>query len=207
MPIVRQKTKRRRRRLTAVFAKLTPIQLMLVLVTLLAAAGGVAALVLVLDRPPAASPLGDSPPLLTTPGAGISSTPAAAPRTPETVRLVVPAGHIDLRVVPGDGFHVPLNLAVHYPGTSEPGGGGNSLFYAHAQPGMFAGLYDLHLGDEIRAYRSDGSQVLYQVRTLHKVPATDLSVVKQTPFEEVTLLTCTSYNPYNPRYIVTATPV
>lgn len=206
MPEARHRTKRRRRPLTNAFRKLAPVQAVVTLITLAAAGGAVAALVLVLNRAPAAAPLGDSPPIVTNRTPGLSATPAAAPGTPETVRLVIPAGRIDLRVVPGDGHTVPLNLAVHYPGTSEPGGGGNSLFYAHAQPGMFRGLYDLHLGDEIRAFRSDGSQVVYQVRTLHKVAATDDSVLQQTPFEEVTLLTCTSYNPYNPRYIVTATP-
>lgn len=130
----------------------------------------------------------------------------AAPGTPETVRLVVPAGRVDLRVVPGDGVRVPMNLAAHYPGTSEPGGGGNSLFYAHAQPGMFLGLYSVHIGDEVRAYRADGSELVYRVRTIHRVGATDDSVLRQSPFEEVTLLTCTSYDPHTPRYIVTATP-
>jgi LPXTG-site transpeptidase (sortase) family protein len=120
---------------------------------------------------------------------------------------VIPAGHIDLHVVEGDGVTVPVNLAMHYPTTSEPGEGSNSLFYAHARPGMFLGLYDLHVGDEVRIIRGDGSQLLYQVRTLRKVSFNDGSVLKPTPFEEITLLTCTSYNPYNPRYIVTATPV
>lgn len=169
-------------------------------------AGAAAALVLALNRHVAPPPnLVQSPPLRSTPRAGATS--AAAPGTPDTVRLVIPGGGIDLQVREGDGLHVPLNLAMHYPGTSEPGGGGNSLFYAHAQPGMFLGLYSLHVGDEVRVYRSDGSQLIYQVRTLHKVPYNDDQVVRQTPFEEITLLTCTSYNPYNPRYIVTATPL
>jgi len=206
MPESRHRTKRRRRRPPAIDA-ITPFQWKLAFAVLALACAAVALWILLDNRTSTPAPTGNSPPLLSTPVPGVTATPAAAPGTPQTVRLVIPAGHIDLRVIQGDGVVVPLNLAMHYPGTSQPGGGGNALFYAHAQPGMFAGLYALHLGDEIRAYRSDGSQLLYQVRTLHKVPATDGTVLKQTPFEEVTLLTCTSYNPYNPRYIVTATPV
>jgi LPXTG-site transpeptidase (sortase) family protein len=100
---------------------------------------------------------------------------------------------------------VPINLAAHYPGTAEPGVSGNAVYYAHAQPGMFQGLYKLHLGDEIRIDRQDGTQFVFHVIAFKKVAFNDRSVLLPTAFGELTLLTCTSYDPYTPRFIVIAT--
>lgn len=132
--------------------------------------------------------------------------PAAVGEVPATVRLLVPAGGVDLAVIEGDGVHVPLHLAMHYPGTAEPGAGSNSVFYAHGQPGMFLGLYRLHLGDDIRAVRSDGTVVPFHVSDIHRVPWNDLDIAKPTATEQMVLLTCTSYNPHDPRFVVIATP-
>jgi hypothetical protein len=94
-----------------------------------AAVAVVAALVLV--RPPApfisGAPL-DNP--------AITSLAPSSPSTssvPATVRLIVPSQNIDIPVIEGDGLHVPLKLAMHYPNTAQPGAGSNSLFYAHGQ--------------------------------------------------------------------------
>jgi hypothetical protein len=108
----------------------------------------------------------------------------------------------NLGLVEGDGVHVPINLAAHYPGTAEPGTTGNAVYYAHAQPGMFQGLYRLHLGDEVRVLRQDGTQLVYHVAAFKKVAFNDRSVLLPTPFGE---LTRTSYDPYTPRFIVIAT--
>ena len=94
---------------------------------------------------------------------------------------------------------------MHYPGTGWPGQGSNSVFYAHAQAGMFLGLYNLHLGDRVTAVRADGSELAYRVTAFEKVPWNDLAVLDPTAFDEMTLLTCTSYNPYTDRFIVLAT--
>jgi LPXTG-site transpeptidase (sortase) family protein len=126
--------------------------------------------------------------------------------TPATVRIIAPAGGIDVPVREGDGIHVPLQVALHYPGTAQPGMGSNSLFYAHAQPGMFLGLYQVHLGDAVTYVRADGSQVLFHVSGIRRVAWDDLTVLKPTSFEQATLLTCTSYDPQTPRLIVTTSP-
>lgn len=167
-----------------------------------AAIVGTIALVLAL-RPTAEIPYTSGPPLALPPGV---SAPAATERGADSaVRLEAPAGGIDLGLVEGDGVHVPLNLAAHYPGTSEPGGNGNAVYYAHAQPGMFAGLFRLHLGDEVRVIRQDGTQLAFHVVGFKKVAFNDRSVLLPTAFGELTLLTCTSYDPYTPRFIVIAT--
>lgn len=166
---------------------------------------GVVALALALRPTPAEAPFTPSaPPLALPSGSPLASTSSATGQS-APVRLEAPTGGIDLGLVEGDGIHVPLNLAAHYPGTAEPGTTGNAVYYAHAQPGMFQGLYKLHLGDEVRVLQQDGTALTFHVTAFRKVAFNDRSVLLPTPFGEVTLLTCTSYDPYTPRFIVIAT--
>ena len=183
------------------------LRIAIVVAMVLAAAGGAAALVVILSGPHAeveSTPV--APPLALGPAGLRPARSVTAAATPFTVRLIAPAGGIDISVVQGDGVTVPLGLAVHYPGTDQPGGGSNALFYAHARPGMFQGLYKLHPGDAITAVRADGSELQYHVAALEYVPYNDLSVLDQTPYDEMTLLTCTSYDSHTPRFIVIALP-
>jgi LPXTG-site transpeptidase (sortase) family protein len=166
---------------------------------------GVVALVFALRPAPAEAPYTPSaPPLALPSGGSFSATPSASTEV-AAVRLVAPSGGINLGLVEGDGIHVPMNLAAHYPGTAEPGPTGNAVYYAHAQPGMFQGLYRLHLGDEVRVLRQDGTQLTFHVAAFKKVAFDDRAVLLPTAFGELTLLTCTSYDPYTPRFIVIAT--
>ena len=198
------------RRLTRPVRRLghaSKLRIAIVIAMVLAAAGGAAALVVILNGPHAeveAAPA--SPPLALGPAGLRPARSVTAPTVPLTVRLIAPAGGIDISVVQGDGVTVPLGLAVHYPGTDQPGGGGTALFYAHARPGMFQGLYKLHEGDAITAVRADGSEMAYHVAALEYVPYNDLKVLDQTPYDEMTLLTCTSYDSHTPRFIVIALP-
>ncbi|MGH7686707.1 MAG: sortase [Candidatus Dormibacteria bacterium] len=191
------------RRLAAV----SKLKIGVVVAMVLAAAGGAAALVLLLNgghSVTAAAP--SSPPLALGPQ-GLRRLPISPNAgAPLTTRLIIPSGTIDIPVVQGDGVTVPLNLAIHYPGTDQPGGGGNALYYAHARPGMFQGLYRLHKDDEIRALRADGTEVDYHVTAFEYVAYNDLSVLKPTPYDEITLLTCTSYDPHTQRFIVIGLP-
>lgn len=166
---------------------------------------GATALVVGLRATPPTVPYKTSSPPLQLPASGsVQATPTSHTAL-ASVRIQAPAVGIDLGLVEGDGVNVPLNLAAHYPGTAEPGEAGNSVYYAHAQPGMFQGLYQLHLGDEIRVVRQDGTQLVFHVTAFEKVPFNDRAVLAATAFGELTLLTCTSYDPYTPRFIVIAT--
>lgn len=206
----RRRKPRMMRRLTRPVRRLghaSKMRIAIVSVMVLAAAGGAAALVMIMSGPHtevAAAPA--SPPLALGPAGLRPARSVTAPSVPLTVRLIAPAGGIDISVVQGNGVTVPLGLAVHYPGTDQPGGGSNALFYAHARPGMFQGLYKLHKGDGITAVRADGSEMAYHVAALEYVPYNDLSVLDQTPYDEMTLLTCTSYDSHTPRFIVIALP-
>ena len=193
------------RRLTRPLRRLSRLQWLLVAVMTAAVVGGSAALVLVLHGPaPQPAYAAAAPPLALGPD-GPERIPQHSQGFPLTTRLVIPAGGIDIPVIQGDGIDVPMHLAVHYPGTDQPGQGSNALYYAHAQPGMFQGLYRLHPGDEIRAVRADGTEIRYRVTAIKKVAYDDRSVLAPTAFDEITLLTCTSYDPYTPRLIVIGT--
>jgi sortase A len=170
----------------------------------LSAIVGVIALVLAVRPAPAEPSYTASPPLALPSGGAGTSSPTASGEV-AAVRIEAPTVGIDLGLVEGDGVHVPLNLAAHYPGTAEPGTAGNAVYYAHAQPGMFQGLYSLHLGDVVRVIRQDGTQLVFHVTAFEKVACYDRTVLLPTPFGELTLLTCTSYDPYTPRFIVIAT--
>lgn len=192
-------------RLRRVARRLNRVQVAAILAMLLALVAGTVGLVLVLRGPAPAPAYTTSPPL-----ALGSSSPATAPGggAPAvlTTRIIIPAAGINLPVIQGDGVSVPLHFAIHYPGTDQPGGGSNALYYGHAQPGMFQGLYQVHQGDQIEAVRSDGTEVVYKAAAFKKVPYNDRSVLLPTKFDEITLLTCTSYDPYTPRYIVIGLP-
>jgi LPXTG-site transpeptidase (sortase) family protein len=171
----------------------------------IAAIVGVVALVFALRPVPAEAPFTPSAPPLALPSGGSIPATARAAGEIAAVRVEAPSGGINLGLVEGDGVHVPLNLAAHYPGTAEPGSTGNAVYYAHAQPGMFQGLYRLRLGDVVRVFRQDGSELVFHVAAFKKVSYNDRSVLLPTPFNELTLLTCTSYDPFTPRFIVIAT--
>lgn len=196
---------RHRRRVHRALESFTRRQWLLIGLAM-AAVCGIAAFTVMATAPTTTRTPVSAPPLAPAEGQRSSSS-AAAPTTPVTVHLIIPAGHIDLPVVEGDGVTVPLNLAMHYPGTAQPGQGSNALFYAHAQRGMFQGLYALHVGDAVTVTRADGSSLPYHIIAFKKIAYNDRTVLKPTPFDQITLLTCTSYDPFTPRFIALATPV
>src|ERR1017187_6150152 len=106
-----------------------PIQLRIVMV--LAAIVGVVALLFALRPAPTEAPYTPSPPLALPSGGLAVPTPGTGQEV-AAVRIEAPSVGIDLGLVEGDGVHVPINLAAHYPDTAEPGSTGNAVYYAHA---------------------------------------------------------------------------
>jgi LPXTG-site transpeptidase (sortase) family protein len=181
-------------------------ELRVIAIMVLAAIVGAVAIVFALRPVPAQAPFTPSaPPLALPAGGSLLATPSGAHDVVAAVRIEAPSGGINLGLVEGDGVHVPINLAAHYPGTAQPGSIGNAVYYAHAQPGMFQGLYRLRRGDVVRVLRQDGTDLVFHVTAFKRVAFNDRSVLLPTPFGELTLLTCTSYDPYTPRFIVIAT--
>ena len=104
---------------------------------------------------------------------------------------------------------------VHYPGTSIPGEGGNMAITGHSSyfpwdPGrfkdVFALLHDVYEGDKIVVYW-DQKKYIYEVTEKKIVLPEDIQVLKQTPGEQITLITCTPVGTNLKRLIIVAKPV
>ena len=109
-------------------------------------------------------------------------------------------------------FRVFTEDAGHLQYTAYPGDGSNVVIGAHYElrdfvPGPFYELDQLEIGDEIQIYFM-GQLYTYEVTVLDLVRPEEVSVLRRTPFEVLTLLTCYDYSPqsdsYSQRYIVRA---
>ena len=104
---------------------------------------------------------------------------------------------------------------VHYPGTSLPGQGGNTAITGHSSyfpwdsgrfKDVFALLHQVVEGDKIVVYQ-DQEKYIYEVSSIEVVLPQDIDILKQTPEEKLTLITCTPVGTNYKRLIVTATPI
>ncbi len=104
---------------------------------------------------------------------------------------------------------------VHYPGTSLPGQSGNVAITGHSSyfpwddgrfKDVFALLHDLVEGDKILVYW-DQKKYVYQVTEIKVVLPEDIEILKQTPDDRLTLITCTPVGTNLKRLIIIAEPV
>ena len=149
----------------------------------------------------------------TAPSATASATATAAVRIPLGYRIQIPRLGIDLPIDEGDVARdtveqqTPEGYAFHLPGTAIPSAGGNSYLYAHARRGMFLSLWDAKVGDVVWLSTPDGRALKYVVTEVHpRVAPDDVSWVRPTKSERLTLQTSTGPNRTDPRFVVVATP-
>jgi len=104
---------------------------------------------------------------------------------------------------------------VHYPGTSLPGNGGNTVITGHSSyfpwdPGrfkdVFALLHDVEIGDKIVVYYNQ-DKYIYEISDIETVSPDNIEVLKQTPDDKLTLITCTPVGTNVNRLIVKARPI
>lgn len=104
------------------------------------------------------------------------------------------------------------NGVVHYPGTSLPGQTGNTVITGHSSyfpwdPGrfkdVFALLHEVKISDKLVIYYEQ-DKFLYEVTDIKVVLPEDVDVLKQTPGNQLTLITCTPIGTNLKRLIVTA---
>lgn len=154
--------------------------------------------------------------------AAAPAQPAAQPTASGGASLAIPTVNIfsPIKVFPLDGVSWaidPWERQVGYlQGTGWVDRGGNIALGGHSEfpdgtPGIFAGLYQLNIGDPI-LLTVDGVERRYTVRERRVVRYDDLSVVYPTPNERLTLITCDlpSYNEatgeYEDRLVIIAEP-
>ena len=104
---------------------------------------------------------------------------------------------------------------VHYPGTSLPDQAGNVVITGHSSyfpwdPGrfkdVFALLHEVIVGDKIVVYY-DQEKYIYEVTEKKIVLPQDIEVLKQTPNDRLTLITCTPVGTNLKRLIIIAEPI
>ncbi|MFA7685750.1 MAG: class D sortase [Candidatus Gracilibacteria bacterium] len=104
---------------------------------------------------------------------------------------------------------------IHYPGTSYPGQKGNIVITGHSSyfpwdPGrfkdVFALLHQMKIGDKVMIYYNQEKYV-YEVTETKVVLPSNIDVLKQTPDDKLTLITCTPVGTNLKRLIVTAKPI
>ena len=143
-------------------------------------------------------------------------TPRGSPTPVAIRRIAAPAIGLDAGVVEApveDGeWRVPKFVAGHLAGTAAPGQGSNVVLSGHLQSltsgNVFARIDELRPGDEV-TLRTTAGEARYRVGGKNLVTPDDLSVVRPTAREELTLITCWgSYNAltqdYTPRLVVWA---
>ncbi len=144
-----------------------------------------------------------------------TASPTRDPRTPIPLgyRIQIPRLGIDLPIIEGDvardieAQRTPEGAAFHLPGTSIPGLGSNTYFYAHARTGMFLSLWNAQPGDEIFISTPELKGFKYVVSEVQpRVPPADVSWVQPTTSERLTLQTSTGPNATDPRFVVVAVP-
>ncbi len=110
------------------------------------------------------------------------------------------------------GWHwpVPRDAAAHLVGTANPGEPGNIAITGHVDteqgPGVFWRLLEVKPGDEVTVWSAAGTFV-YRVTEIQVVPEDDRSVLRQTGYELLTLVTCVPDGRYDRRLVVRAEPV
>jgi sortase A len=82
--------------------------------------------------------------------------------------------------------------------TSWPGLGGNTGLAGHitlrdGSSGPFSLLGDLQQGDQVNLYTED-NQYIYQIRSMRIVDDNELSILEQTAFPQITLITCAEWD-------------
>jgi LPXTG-site transpeptidase (sortase) family protein len=157
-----------------------------------------------------------------TPMGTIAPTPTVDPYRPAPgTTIFIPAAGISSNVITTiirgstwDVTHLGTNVG-HLQGTSWLGQRGNVVLSGHVEmssgeQGVFAALTDVGVGDEILLTQRD-TDYTYRVDTTFYVDPDDLSVVRQTAENTLTLITCSDYNffrnSYDRRFVVVARQV
>jgi sortase A len=134
-----------------------------------------------------------APALAPVPAAPAALAPPASPASPAVVGLLdIPRLNISSPVLSGDGAEM-LDVAVgHLPDTPKPWESGNSAVAAH-RDGLFRPLRNIRPGDDIRI-RTVYGDLHYKVRDTKIVAPDDLSVLRSTDEQTLTLITCYPFN-------------
>lgn len=124
--------------------------------------------------------------------------------------IEIPDLKIALPIKEGNGSNnIPDWVALHYPGTAEPGYAGNSYLYAHGIWGMFGALLYAHDGEAVilHNYTTGATMNFHISRIVGRVKYNDVSwIYERSSGPLLTLQTCIGATFDTDRWIVQATP-
>jgi LPXTG-site transpeptidase (sortase) family protein len=103
-------------------------------------------------------------------------------------KLSIPRIHLRAVVLEGTSTDSLLLGPAHVTGTAAPGASGNVVLAGHRDT-FFRHVHSLRYGDDIYIMKG-GAQAHYRVRSRKIVEPTDLSVLRPSPDDQVTLITC-----------------
>jgi len=142
--------------------------------------------------------------------------PAAGPRKPPPVRIVIPSIELDSKVVPvgtrrdaaGNLVWETAAFAVgHHRGTANPGEPGKVVLSGHIssprEGNVFHRLPELQVGAAVILYTVE-TAYLYRVVNREVVLPTEVRVLEPTGREQAVLITCVPDGVYSHRLVVTA---
>jgi LPXTG-site transpeptidase (sortase) family protein len=105
-------------------------------------------------------------------------------------------------------WKLPRETVAHHLGTANPGEPGNIVLSGHVVTreggGVFKRLPEIQVGENIVIRAGDGSEYDYVVTSIDVVPADDVSPLRQSPIELLTIITCVPDGVFEHRIIVRA---
>ena len=127
-------------------------------------------------------------------------------------RLSIPVMNLDEPILEGASEKTVNKGVWHRPQTAKPGEGGNTVLVGHRysyNPGIAHPFYSLDIvtvGDIIGVYWNS-ELYRYRVTEVKIVPPEAVEVESPTPYEQLTLYTCTPLWTSNQRLVVIAKPI
>ncbi|MFH0828991.1 MAG: class E sortase [Candidatus Kerfeldbacteria bacterium] len=130
---------------------------------------------------------------------------------PKGNRLVIPKIGVDVEIVEGKDERALYRGIWHYPTSSIPERGGNTVLTGHrfqylAGPRTLYLLDQMHVGDVIIVYWK-GTEYDYTVRQRKIVNPTAVEVLDNTPNAQLTIFTCTPLFSTKQRLVLIADPI
>jgi len=114
--------------------------------------------------------------------------PAVIPPDQMLTRVVIPKIGLDAIVVEGASRKALSEGPGHMKETAMPGETGNAVITGHRDT-FFRHIYELVKGDRVQVRRA-GREFTYEVTGKKIVMPDDVSVIRQTPDAQLTLITC-----------------
>jgi LPXTG-site transpeptidase (sortase) family protein len=110
-------------------------------------------------------------------------------------RINIPSAMIDIPIIPGgivdsSNWILSESEAMYLPTSGKLAEGFNTIIYAHKRPGLFGTLSNVHWGDIINVYDSEGKPYTYKIYSIESIHPSQVGKLKSDKDNTLTLFTC-----------------